>query len=107
MSYRPFVFVRREDVPATPAIPATVGRPKRASVAEVAAVAGAEREIVFEAFVERAAIAEYDGGLSRLHAELLAALHTAPFGPEYDRAAIVETVAVHLDSLTAAGRIGG
>ena len=73
------------------------------SVAEVAAVARIERETVFEAFVERAAIAEYDGGLSRPHAELLAALHTAPFGPEYDRGAIIETVAAHLDSLTGAG----
>ena len=58
-------------------------------------------------FEERAAIAEHDGGLSRPHAELLAALETAPFAPDYDRHAIIDTVAIHLDRLAVGGHIRG
>jgi hypothetical protein len=64
-----------------------------------------EPDLDVEAFEERAAIAEYDGGLRRPHAELLGALESAPLGPEHDRTAIVAAIAIHLDHLSAAGYI--
>lgn len=63
--------------------------------------AGRERDETFE---ERAAISEHDGGLPRPHAEVLAALHELPLGP--DRDAVLDAVARRLTELAAAGRLG-
>ena len=62
-------------------------------------------EACLETFMERAASAENEGGLCRVHAELLAVLETAPFGPEHDRVAIIAVVAMHLDHLAATARV--
>jgi hypothetical protein len=59
----------RPCTPATVAIPATVSAPKPKTVATVATVAAPDPDI----FDERAAIQEFDGGLSRADAEDAAA----------------------------------
>lgn len=87
MAYRPFFEVEPEDTPATFANPATFRKEKPQSVADVATVAdplsprGQERpapeidpaELQYR-YEERAAILEYDCGLSREEAEQLARL---------------------------------
>lgn len=62
--------------------------------------AGRERD---DAFEERAAIAEYDGGLPRPHAEILAALRDLPLGPDGD--ALLDAVVHRLMELAAAARL--
>lgn len=56
-----------------------------------------------DAFHERASIAEFDGGLPRAHAEVLAALSTLDLGPE--AAEIFNIVAKRLEILAHAGEI--
>ena len=106
MSYRRFKFSKQASGSATVATSATVRSDEPPSVATVASVAGplVDPDVAI-AFEERAAIAEYDRGLPRSNAELLAALETAPLGPEHDRAAIIEAVAVHLDRLAVVGLV--
>jgi hypothetical protein len=51
-------------------------------------------------FEERAAICEHDGGISRPHAETLAALHAAPLPAgisEESRAVVIQAAALFLD----------
>ncbi len=79
MPYEPF---RGRAPLATLATVATVHAPDPQSVANVASVAEPlSNTEALEAFEERAAIVEFDGGLPRAHAEVLAALHTAPKPP--------------------------
>ena len=59
---------RRSD-PATPATPATVRTTEAQTVAAIATVAGPDPD----AFEERAAIHEFDGGMTRPDAEDMAA----------------------------------
>ncbi|OYX67944.1 MAG: hypothetical protein B7Y95_21715 [Rhizobiales bacterium 32-66-11] len=56
-----------------------------------------------DAFEERAAIAEHDGGLPRAHAEVLSALETLDLGPNSVR--IVATVARRLEFLARTGHL--
>lgn len=56
-----------------------------------------------DSFHERASIAEFDGGLPRAHAEVLAALSTLDLGPE--AAGILNIVAKRLEFLAQAGEI--
>lgn len=56
-----------------------------------------------DAFRERASIAEFDGGLPRAHAEVLAALSTLDLGPE--AAGILNIVAKRLEFLAQAGEL--
>lgn len=82
MAYRPFYASVSEGPLATVATTATVGAEIRQSVANVATVAGATCPADAEAeahylFEERAAILEYDCGLSREEAERLAHIHVA------------------------------
>lgn len=56
-----------------------------------------------DAFREQAAIAEFDGGLPRAHAEVLAALSTLDLGPE--ATGILDIVATRLELLAQAGEI--
>lgn len=78
MGYRPFRTRYSVDTPATVATFATVGAETPRSVATVASVARVFPFSAFDAddwraaFEERAAIMEYDGGLSREDAERLA-----------------------------------
>ena len=51
-------------------------------------------------FEERAGIAEYEGGLGRSHAEVLAALSTAPGDVDSDaRAKVIDFAARHLERM--------
>lgn len=56
-----------------------------------------------DAFHERASIAEFDAGLPRAHAEVLAALNTLDLGPE--TIGILNIVAKRLEFLAQAGEI--
>ncbi len=88
--------------PATSATPAT----NPASVAGVATVAGGwAQETDFE---ERAAISEFDGGLSRPHAEALAALQVIPLPigvSQGQMAEIIDLAARRLDRLRLAAKL--
>jgi hypothetical protein len=73
-------FLKRAEA-ATPATVATLSTPERANcrnVASVAAVHDLESGSDDGNFAERAAMAEYEGGLSREHSEALAALQVMP-----------------------------
>lgn len=72
---------------------------KLSRFATLAAVAFAQ----LETFRERASIAEFDGGLPRAHAEVLAALSTLDLGTE--AAGILDIVAKRLEILAHAGEI--
>jgi hypothetical protein len=73
-------FLKRAEV-ATPATVATLSTRQRVNCRNVATVAAVPDLTVGpdgEHFDERAAMAEYEGGLARKHAEALAALQVMP-----------------------------
>jgi hypothetical protein len=102
MTYKPF---RDSRYAATAATNATDVDTPVARVAEVAVVA-AEQRLNFPEYEERAAICEYDGGLSRDHAEQLAALCAMPIpdgAAEQQCAIVINAAARFLDRRRRAG----
>lgn len=103
--------IRNEaSAPATPAIVATVEGQAAETVAGIATVAGRDAEFERsaadpDAFAERAAIAEFDGGLSHDAAERLAANAQGFAAPADLHAAAVARWAFELER-TAAGNNG-
>jgi acyl-CoA reductase-like NAD-dependent aldehyde dehydrogenase len=96
MTYKPF---RAEPFAATPATFATTQPRSHEPVAKVADVAALRRSQKQE-YEERAAICEHDGGLSRGHAEQLAALESMPCPDgvtEEQRNTVIDAAARFLD----------
>jgi hypothetical protein len=99
MTYKPFLATHTAATPATSATIATKMAGVPALVAKVAGVA-AVREPNTENFEERAAICEFDGGLTRDEAEQVAALHATPLPEgitEEQRAVVINAAARFLD----------
>jgi hypothetical protein len=99
MTYKPFLATHTAATPAKTATVATSLGMASAIVAKVAGVA-AVCDSNTDSFEERAAICEYDGGLTRDAAEQMAALHAAPLPAgitEEQRAVVIDAAALFLD----------
>jgi hypothetical protein len=99
MTYKPFLATHTAATPATSATAATNLAIAPALVAKVAGVAALHDSNTGD-FEERAAICEYDGGLTRDQAEQVAALHAAPLPEgitEQQRAIVIDAAARFLD----------
>jgi hypothetical protein len=105
MTYKPF---RSDSYVATLATIATDNAVGGEVVAKVASVAALERSRSQD-FEERAAIVEFDGGLTRDHAEQMAALHAMPLPngvTEELRDVVIDAAARFLDRRRSESRSG-
>jgi hypothetical protein len=105
MTYKPFRGGCHAATPATIATDEGVGGEVVAKVAGVAARAGSRSQD----FEERAAIIEFDGGLTRDHAEQMAALHAMPLPngvTEEQRDVVIDAAARFLDRRRSESRSG-
>jgi hypothetical protein len=105
MTYKPF---RSDSYVATLATIATDKAVGGEVVVKVASVAALERSRSQD-FEERAAIIEFDGGLTRDHAEQMAALHAMPLPngvTEEQRDVVIDAAARFLDRRRSESRSG-
>jgi hypothetical protein len=99
MTYKPFLAAHTAATPAKTATVATNLAAPRAVCSKSSDVATVH-ESNTDIFEERAAICEYDGGLTRDQAEQVAALHAAPLPEgitEQQRAIVIDAAARFLD----------